>query len=201
LWVIATLAGLVGLIVLVLCVPLETTFHVDVYGRPKFSVRLTWLFGLVSKEVKRGEKKPEEKKKPAKEKPKKKRRIKPRTILKILRTKGLLKQLKGLVRDMLTQLKIKELVVNLKLGLDDPADTGFLFALIGPATLLLNSLTTHQIRIQPVLSGEAFIEGFSHGNLRLRPIQLIPPFIKAIFSLATIRAVKTLVLSKWKRKK
>jgi len=201
LWVIAVLASLVGLIILVLCVPLDTTFHVDVYGRPKLNVRLTWLFGLVSKEVKRGEKKPEEKKKPAKEKPEKKRKIGFKTVLKILQTKGLTKQVKNLVKDILTQFRIRNLVANFRVGLDNPADTGLLFALVGPATLFLNSLTTHEVKVQPVFSEGAVLEGFSYGNVRLRPIQLVVPLLKSAFSLTTIRVMKTLVLSKWKRKK
>jgi len=201
LWVIAVLASLVGLIILVLCVPLDTTFHVDVYGRPKLNVRLTWLFGLVSKEVKRGEKKPEEKKKPAKEKPEKKRKIGFKTVLKILQTKGLTKQVKNLVKGILTQFRIRNLVANFRVGLDNPADTGLLFALVGPATLFLNSLTTHEVKVQPVFSEGAVLEGFSYGNVRLRPIQLVVPLLKSAFSLTTIRVMKTLVLSKWKRKK
>ena len=122
-------------------------------------------------------------------------------LVKILRTEGLPKQLKKLVRDILRQLKIRNLVANFRVGFDNPADTGMLFALVGPATLLLNSLTTHEVKVQPAFGGEAVLEGFSYGNVRLRPIQLIPPFIKAVFSLATLRVVKLLVLSKWKRKK
>ena len=199
-WVIATLAGLAGLVILVLCVPLDVAFHIDVYGRPKFRMRVVWLFGLVSKEVKKGEKKPKEKEKVTKEKPKKKRRIGLRTILRILRSKGLLRQLKDLVRDVLSQLKIRELAVNLKLGLDNPADTGLIFALIGATTPFLRLPSQYQIRIQPSFD-KAVFEGFSHGNIRLRPIQLVVPLLRPAFSLAAIRVVKILVMSKWKRKK
>ena len=74
-WVIATLAGLAGLIILVLCIPLDATLNIDTSGRPKFRLRLAWLFGLISKELRRGKKKPEEKKRVAKEKPKKRKGI------------------------------------------------------------------------------------------------------------------------------
>ena len=200
-WVIATLAGLAGLIIFILCVPLDAVLNIDTSVRPKFRLRLEWLFGLVSKEVKRGEKKPEEKKKIAKEKPKKKRRKDFRTILRILRTKGLLKQLKDLVKDVLGQLKIRELMVNLKLGLDNPADTGFLFASIGVMTPFLGLHSQYQIRVQPSFENEAVFEGYLHGVLRLWPIKLARPFIRFGFSLAALRVVKILVLSKWKRKK
>jgi len=194
LWVIATLAGLVGLIILVLCVPLDAALSMDTSGRPKFRLRLVWLFGLISKEVSREKKKPEEKLK-------KKRGIGSRNTLKILRTRGLPGQLKDLVRNLLSQLKIKELVVNLKLGLHNPADTGLLFALIGSTTPFLSLPSQYQIRVQPSFYDETVFEGHLHGVLRLRPIKLVGPFMRLFFSLAALRVVKLLVLSKWKRKK
>jgi len=194
LWVIATLAGLVGLIIFVLCVPLDAALSIDASGRPKFKLRLVWLFGLISKEVSREKKKPEEKLK-------KKRGIGFRNTLKILRTRGLLRQLKDLVKSLLGQLKIKELAVKLNLRLADPADTGLLFALIGSTTPFLSLPSQYQIKVQPSLSDETVFEGYLHGVLRLRPIKLVGPFIRLVFSPAALRVVKILVLSKWKRKK
>ena len=193
-WVIATLAGLAGLIIFVLCVPLDAVLSMDASGRPKFRLRLVWLFGLISKEVSREKKKPEEKRK-------KKRGIGFRNTLKILRTRGLPGQLKDLVRSLLGQLKIKELAANLKLGLHNPADTGLLFALIGSTTSFLSLPSQYQIRVQPSFYDETVFEGHLHGVLRLRPIKLVGPFMRLVFSLAALRVVKILVLSKWKRKK
>ena len=58
-WVVITLASLAALIILILCVPLDMVLHVDAYGRPKFHMRLAWLFGLVSKEITKAKRKPE----------------------------------------------------------------------------------------------------------------------------------------------
>ncbi|MFC1932318.1 DUF2953 domain-containing protein [Chloroflexota bacterium] len=200
-WVILTLAGLAILIILVFCVPLDATFNIDTSEKLRFRLRIAWFFGLISKELHREKKKPEEKKKVAEEKQKKKRRIEFRTVLKILQTEGLLKQVKNLVKGVLGQLKIRDLVANFKVGLGNPAETGILFAIVGPATAFLSSLTSHEIRIQPAFGDEAILEGFSYGKVRLRPIQLIVPLLRPAFSLATLRVVKTLILSKWKRKK
>jgi len=163
-------------------------------------MRLVWLFGLVSKEITKAKKKPEEKERVAKGK-RKPRKIQARTIFKILRTKGLLKQLKRLLRDVLRHLKIRDLRVDFRVGLDDPADTGLLFALIGPATFFLGSSRVHEIKVQPSFEDEAVFEGYLSGALKLVPIQLVIPFLKFTFSLATLRVVKILVVTKWKRKK
>jgi hypothetical protein len=157
-------------------------------------MRLAWLFGLVSKEITRAKKKkPKEKKR--------KGRIKARTIFKILRTRGLLGQLRRLLWDIFRQLNIRDLRVNFRVGLDDPADTALLFALIGPATFFLGSSRVHEIRIEPSFEDEVVFEGYLHGAVRLVPIQLATPILRFVFSLAAIRAVKVLVLTKWKRKK
>ena len=177
------------------------TFHMEAYRRPKFRMRLLWFFGLVSKELGK-RKKPEEKRMVAEGKPtRRKRGLRARTILKILRTKGLLRQLGSLLRDTISCLRIKELGANFRIGLDDPADTGLLFAVIGPATSFLSSAWRHQIRVTPSFEDEAVLEGYLYGTVRLRPIQLVPTFIRFVFSLSTIKVLKVLVLTKWKRKK
>jgi len=201
LWVVITLASLAVILILVLSVPLDMVFHADAHGRPRFRLKLLWLSGLVSKEITR-RKTPEEKKKAVKGKRKPgegKRRL--GDIFGILRTRGLLKRLTVLLRDILGCLKIRDLSADFRVGLDNPADTGLLFALIGPTTFWLGSSLPHQIRVQPSFADEATFEGYSHGAVRLRPIQLVIPLLRFVSSLATIRVVKKLVLAKWKRKK
>ena len=200
-WVIVALASLAVILILVLSVPFDIAFQVSVPGRPRFRMKLLWLFGLVSKEITQ-KKKPEEKKKVVEEEPKHKkgkRRI--GVIIGVLRTKGLLRQLRALIGDIFRRLKIKDLAADFRVGLGNPAETGLLFALIGPTTSWLSSSFPLQIKVQPSFADEATFEGYSRGAVRLRPIQLMIPFLRFIFSLATRRVVKKLVLTKWKRKK
>jgi hypothetical protein len=200
LWAIAVLASLAVLITLLLCVPLHLVFQTNLDGKPRFSMRLIWLFGLVSHESRRGKKKPEEEK--ATQHKQKQRdwiwRI--RVTSEVLRTKGLLRQFISLAKRIRHRIRIKKLVANFKVGLDNPADTGLLFAFIAPANLLLTYFSPHQIRIEPSFAGETIIEGYLYGTVMVRPIQLAAPLTGFAFSLPTLRAVKKLVLSKWKRK-
>ena len=206
-WVIAVIAGLAALFILVLCVPFGITLRLDVYGRPKLRLKLTWLFGLVRRELSKGKKKPgkekpEEKKAVLKSKPKAKRRKGgAKLIFNLLRTRGLPRQIKKLVAGMFRPLKIRDFGADFRIGLDNPADTGMLFAAIGPALLLLSSAFPHRMRMQPSFADGAVFEGYLHGTLRLRPIQLIIPVLGFVFSLPVFRAMKTLAWSKWKRKR
>lgn len=195
-WIIVVVASLAILVFLILCVPLDMALHADIYGKPKFRLRFSWLFGLVSKEITGEKEKPE--KKPGVVKDKGKHRWRDtRAIFTILRTKGLLRQLKDLVIEgVFSHLKARDIAADFRIGLGDPADTGLLFAFIGPATAFLGSSHRHQIKVEPDFSDDAVLEGYSHGMVRLHPIQLVPPFLKFIFSLTTIKVARTLISSK-----
>ena len=201
-WVVAALASLaVVLLILFLLVPVDMALHVDVHGRPKFQLRFSWLFGLIRKEVSGGKKQFAEKGKAVEGKRKAMKKAQGiGSVFKILRSKDLVKKIKNLLKDIFSSIKVRDLVVNLRIGLDNPADTGLLFAFIGPAVLFLSPSFPHQIRVQPSFE-EAVFEGYSYGKVKLQPIQLVVPFLKFILSLAVIRTIKTLVLSRWKRKK
>ncbi len=79
-------------------------------GRPKFRARLAWLFGLVSKDLRREKEKPEEEKRTTERKRKgRDRRADARLIFQVLQTKGLLGQLGRLLRSVLSRIRIREL--------------------------------------------------------------------------------------------
>jgi len=202
LWAIAVLASLAALIVLLLCVPLDVVLRVDMDARPKFRARLAWLFGLVSKDLRREKEKPEEEKRATERKRKgRDRRADARLIFEVLRTKGLLGQVGRLLRSVLSRINIRELGANLRVGLDNPADTGLLLAFVAPVNVLLSSSFSREITVQPCFADEPVIEGYFYGTATLRPIRLTTPLIAFAFSLPAMRAVKTLVLTKWKGKK
>ena len=199
-WVIAVLVSLAVLITLFLCIPLDLVFRANVEGRPKFSLRLIWFFGLVTGELKQTRKKPKEKRAEYEEKPGDwMQRLK--VTFEILQTKGLLKQLRSFIKRTIRQVKVRELIANFKVGLDNPADTGLLFAFIAPLNLAINYFLPHPIKIQPSFSGESFITGYLHGAVRLWPIQLAASLIGLAFSLPTLRAAKKLVSYRWRSKR
>lgn len=199
-WGIVVPASLAIIIFLVLLVPIDLVFHTYVPEKPKFSLRLAWLFGLVSREITAKKKQPEEKRRAAKDKKKHKRRD-TRVIFGILRTRGLPGHLKELLKGIFSCFKFREVAADFTIGLGDPANTGLLFSFIAPAAVFLGSSHWHQIRVEPSFSDDAVLQGHTQGTVRLRPIRLVPPLLKFAFSLTALRIIKTLILSKWKRKK
>lgn len=192
-WVVVALASLVVVLMLVLCVPVDAVLTLDTSAERKFRFRLVWLFGLISPELSRERRKPKARQ-PGRAK--RKRGIGLRTIWRILRTRGLLTKIKNLARDALPQIKIKEIAVNLRLGLDDPADTGSLFAVIGAARPFMKLPRQYELTIQPSFSSQSFFQGYLHGILRLQPIRLVIPFGRFIFSPTMLRVLRVLASSR-----
>lgn len=201
-WIIATLAGLVVLIFFALSIPLNLSLHVDVPGKPKFRTKIRWFFGLVNKEITKKEEQPIKKQKTIKPKRKPKEKvIRVKVLLQILRVKGLLKQVKSLLRDTLKRVRLDTLEVDFKLGLDDPADTGLIFAFIGPAACLFNAFLPDRVKIQASFAGEAVLEGSLDIALRFVPWLVVIPLLRFIFSPPGFRVTKILLVAKCKRLK
>ncbi|MBM3167116.1 MAG: hypothetical protein FJZ94_06690 [Chloroflexi bacterium] len=194
-WAVYLIASLVLLALLALCIPIYISLRFDTSQKPKLSIRLRWLSGLVSSEL-TGEKKtsddilkPETK------------GLEPSTILDILRTKGLASQFFRLVRNIFRKIKIKELAADLKVGLENPADLGLLFALLAPLNLLARYFSPYPISLQPNFTEEAFLQGYAHATARLQPILFFPPLAGFILSKPVLIATRKLISAKWKVKK
>ena len=198
-WIIAALAGLFILVIFVLSVPFESTLSLEVYGRPRFRLKVGWFFGLVSKEV-GGGKKSEEEEKPAD----RKRGFDRAQLVRmagILRIPGLSKRVRAFLRSIVNRLKIRDFGADLRVGLGDPADTGLMFAIIGPTILFMCSSFPRQVRVQPSFTDEAVFEGSFHGTVRVVPIQMVVPLLKFALSLPALKAAVKLVRGRWKRRK
>ncbi|UCG55182.1 MAG: DUF2953 domain-containing protein [Dehalococcoidia bacterium] len=194
-WLIIILVSLFIFFLLVFSIPLDLSLRLDTNGRISFQSKLVWFFGLLSKTI--GKK---EKKKKVKQRKVKDRKSGVNRALFFLRTKGLLKQVKVLIKDIFSSLNIRRLKVNLIIGLDNPADTGLLFAYIGPASVFFNPSKKFSIRIEPSFDDEAILKGYIHAVIRLIPIRVVIPLLKFIFSPPLFRIGKVLIESKWKKK-
>ena len=191
-WLVVALASLMA----ILSVPLDIICRIEVYERPKFRIRLKWLFGLLKKDIKE-KRKPEEKRE--ERKPGEGRRWL-RAVFEIVRIEGMFKRLRRLVKEILNRLKIRELRVNFKVGLDNPADTSLLLGTIESSRLFWRPSFPHEIDIRADYEGEVILEGYTHLAVRVLPLQIVASLLRFLFSWSTIKAVKILVGAKWRKK-
>lgn len=194
-WAAYLITSLVLLTLLVLCIPLDISLRFDTSQKPKLSIRLRWLFGLITNEL-TGDKKPSgDKSKPEQ------KGLEFSTIFDILRIKGLASHLFRLIRGIFRKIKIKELAADLKVGLENPADLGLLFAVLAPLNLLTRYFSPYHISLQPNFAEEAFLQGHACAAARLQPIRLVPPLADFAFSTPGFATIRKLVSAKWKAKK
>ncbi|MFC1919381.1 DUF2953 domain-containing protein [Chloroflexota bacterium] len=192
-WAGIVLASLAAFLITVLCVPLDVELRLDIYGKPRARGKLIWLFGLLSKELKKGAA-------PKRVKPKNKLRD-IGLILELVRIKDLPGHVGRFLKWAFSSLRIKQLEVDFRVGLGDPADTGLLFATIGPTRYLLTSIGSCNINMMPSFDVEAVLEGYLMSVVRVSPLRLAGSFLRFGFSIPTARMIKKLILYRWRRKK
>lgn len=169
------LAGfLIFLLVLIvlLAIPLSLDFRIARKNAFSGSLKLVWFFGLVridlpvsqpAKSISRRSGQDE------KEAPVKKNRSRP--VLAI-RHKAFRRRMIQFIVKTWKAIHKENLVFRLRLGLGDPADTGELWAFVGPLAGVLASIRKASIDIQPEFMDACFeLEG--SGRIRVLPLQLI----------------------------
>ena len=201
-WFVIVLVCLAVLITLILSIPLELILRANTEGQPKLSLKLIWLFGLMKRELAQSRQKSGKKRvRKSEQKPGTDWVQRIKTAFEIIQTRGLVRQLKLFLRRTYKSIHIKELAANLKVDLENPADTGLLFAFIAPANLALNYFVPYSIQIQPAFAGDALASGYVNCGLRIIPIQIAGAMLGLAFSMPALRIAKRMVVSRWKRKR
>ena len=139
-------AGVILIVIFMLSIPIEMAFDFDVNEQVRSRMRVGWFFGLIWKDIGRRRKKLEDKRKP--EKKKRKKGIKP--LLSLFRTEGVPGRLSKLVRKILSCLRIRQLDANLRIGLDDPADTAILCSMVWPVLAFHNLSRSASVVMEPL---------------------------------------------------
>jgi hypothetical protein len=189
---IITFASLVCLFVLLLSIPIGLKFNISKEPSIAYHTRLIWLFGLIKKDLPGVRKKRRVKKVV---KAKQKRKFNRRNIivaLKITRIRGLPRHLYRFIKGVIRVIKLDEFELELDIGLDDPAETAFLFMYLGPITVFLNLISSGSIIIRPSVN-HPVIYGHLFGRLSVRPILMMPPLLRFLLSWTTVRIIILLI--------
>ena len=194
--VFAVIAGLALLGVLILSVHFDLAFNIERDTELRKRLRLTWLFGLVGRELGGGRprssrrQRRKEAKRGEAEKPRASRRRGTfRVPLALFSTRGFPQRLYKLLRTLLRAIKVRELKAHIRVGLGDPAETGWFFAAVWPMVALFPTPNALDIKIEPDYS-HATLEGYGQGRVRIFPIQLLGLAIWFVCSITTLRAAR-----------
>jgi len=168
---------LVFLLVLIalLAIPFTLTFKVTWQQGFENDIRVHWLFGLVRVRIRPPKHKtqspqaeqPEKKTKRDKAKSRKKS-----NVLAAIRQKRFRQRIIRFISDIWHAIYKQDLNLRMRVGLGDPADTGRLWALVGPVTGMLANVKAASITIEPEFMDATF-ELDGSGAIRIIPLQLI----------------------------
>lgn len=193
------MAGLAGLAVVLVSIPFDLAFRLEVKDRAEFSLRWKWLFGLIDRGIKTGRSVRSSGKKPERDRSGLLLSTENlRTGIDLLQTRGLIQQMMRLMKMTLRSIKIKQVEADFLAGMEDPADTFYLFTLMGPLNLLFGRFRNCRVNLRASFA-EPACEGYITAVLRLYPVQLIIPGMEFVFSLAVFRLIKKWVSMRWKK--
>ena len=184
------LALLLGLIAL-LSVPVDLAFRVRRQTSFRTDLTVRWMFGLVEFPLKG--RKPRGK--PAKPKAKKRKkrgraaRLLPR-LLGALQSARFRRRLLRFCRDIIAALRLRDFGLRLRLGFDDPADTGIAWAFVGPLVAFLEAREAANVDVGADF-GQETLEFDAGGKVRIVPAQLVSIGVAFTLSPITLRTAWT----------
>ena len=183
------LLALVASLLALLAIPVDFEFSLQRReGRQKGSVVIGWLFGAVRVPLRS---------------PAQARLERPRTqaldrkhggarrVISMLQTEGLGRHVLKLARGLLRRIHVRALSLDVRLGLDDPADTGRLWGVVAPLAALLTLPPVARVAIAPDFAAEIF-EVEAQGHLRIIPIQCLAVIFVFVLSPTTLSALRSL---------
>ena len=169
--IVAVLAVLLGL----LAIPLTLTFRLSWPQPVRREVTVEWAFGLVRvrPEPDAGDT-PSHEDVPSGKGRRGRARSSTRStdILAALRDAPFRRRLVRFAGDVWSSIGKRDVFLRLRLGLGDPADTGQLWAVLGPLAGLLATVRDASIRIQPDFVDDV-VDIDTGGQVRIVPLRLI----------------------------
>lgn len=173
-----TLLLLVCLLMALLAIPVTLTYPSDASQSTARAFDLIWLFGLLRLPVSFS--RLHHWKKKSRENSKKRKQTKPLKSSVFgawhqwVADPFIVRRVIRFTRDIWLALKRENLRMELRIGLDDPADTGRLWGLMGPIAGALQDLQTQnsKISIEPVFN-DAVLDFDLSGSIRFYPLQLL----------------------------
>lgn len=188
--VLLSILVLLALLLGLLAIPLSLSFSIIRNQQLQGYARFRWLFGLVNFQASI----------PNSTKPVKHKTISPsvkskspksnnsaQNLLILFKQQQFRQHIIKLIKNILRATHAKDLYLRLRIGLGDPADTGMLWAVIGPLSGMMKNLHAMTINIEPEFI-ESVMEIESHGRFKFIPLQFITLMIVFLLSPMTIRA-------------
>ena len=185
-------AAFLLLLIAVLAIPVRLTFHASWPQLDQGVFKLQWAFGLVSVRLPSPQSKAPsaEGEEPARkiERPEPSPRKK-RNAFAHIQQKSLRRRIVRFIRDLWCAVHKRDVMLRMRIGLGDPADTGQLWSVVGPVTGMLANIEDASFIIEPEFFDTTF-ELDGSGNIRFIPLQIIYLIIGMLLSPSVWQGIK-----------
>lgn len=188
-----------GLLVASLAVPVELAFECQGVEPMAARVRVAWLFGSIRFRfaVPRVARRSPDSQPPAGDAPRvpAARPGKPSgnrgRVWTVLRQSEFRQRVLRLIQDLLRAVRVHRLRLQMRIGLGDPAETGWLWAWVAPLAVAARGRRNVQVRIEPDFI-DAALAFEASGRVRFVPLRLLALAIGFAFSPPSLHAWRTL---------
>ena len=179
------------LLIAILAIPVTFTFDVSWRDAVRNDSRLEWAFGLVRVKIPSSEPKaiaPEQKETEKKSGGSRRSSREKWNVAAAVRLRGFRRRIIRFVRDAWQAVRKNDLRMRVRIGLGDPADTGQLWAVVGPVAAVMANAREASITVEPDFFNSTF-ELDGSGSVRFIPLQMVyltgalllsPPFWQGI---------------------
>lgn len=184
--ILGTLLVVVTTLVALLAIPVTLTFRFAWPETGGNELRLAWAFGLVKLRLPTPVSKTpadtaEVDARPTRHATKRRRRGPKPNLFAALRQRPFRQRVLRLVRDLWRAVDRHNLRLDLRIGTGDPAETGELWAVLGPISGMLQNLEEGRIRVTPEFVDAVFdVDG--SGRLRVIPLRILAISAGLMFS-------------------
>lgn len=173
-----------SLVVILLALPVTLTYQLSWKQTLSADLRLNWAFGLVRADVSPDAAKPDPVKSDARRSKagvRAKSKGKKPDIMAAFRQPLFRRRIIRFLSDLWRAIHKKNVRLLVRMGLGDPADTGRLWAMLGPLSGLLARLRDIRVAIEPDFL-DATLEVDSSGTIRMIPLRLVIIVLGLLFS-------------------
>lgn len=190
------LSAILVLLLLLLAVPLDLVFRIERVRDFRGQISVRWLFGVVRFRIPLPSTSGQQRKTKRLQRSSKKRtarnkhRARPDFVA-VIRQAQFRRRVYRFFKDLVRALHLQRLRLLMRLGLGDPAETGRLWALMGPLSAMAQNVRSAEVCIEPEFM-DSVLEVQADGQLRLIPLQLLLVVFAFVLSPTSIRAWRTL---------
>lgn len=189
-------AAFLLLLIALLAIPVTLKFRISWKHVFEHDIKLQWGFGLVRLRIPPLQPKPPSLGGDALGQgigPLKRSSSKKDHFFAVVRRKELRRRLIRFIRDLWHAVQTKNLNLHIRVGLGDPADTGQLWAIVGPVAGMLANVQEASVIIEPEFLDATF-ELNSSGSIRIVPLQMVCLAVALLLSPAIWQGIRQMRL-------